>query len=583
MQHVSRARLTDQPRHDRIFWIRAFFIMVGLVIVGRLFYLQIIRRDYYQSSARAEQFKELELEPERGSISIMDGTNEPLILAINESRYTIVADPKTVKEPAKTAQVLADVLSQPAADLEAKLRIDARYSILAKKVAKDTFIKVRDLGLKGIAWKEERVRVYPQGVLAPQVLGFVNDESVGQYGFEGYYDDELHGEPGLINAITDVNGTPLMLNDENVVTAPVPGKDVVLSIDQTMQRVAEEELKKGVERSGASGGSLVVMDVDNGQVKAMANFPSYNPVDYQSIEDQSIFKNRAVSDPLEPGSIMKLLTMASALDQGVVSKGSTYYDPGYVTIDDSTIRNVHPLPEGTKTMNDIINWSLNTGAIYLLKQMGGGDINEQARQNWHRYLTERYHLGSKTGIEQQEEAAGYVADPLQGDGLRIQYANSAFGQGVSMTMVQYAAALSACVNGGMYYQPTLAHGFRDNGVVVPAQPIEKGRAISREASSDLVKIMEEYIALQTPEAQRAGFVVGGKTGTAQVPSSSGGYRTDVFNATYAGFVGRSRPKYVIAVRLNEGLVSQNFNGYKDGRPVFLGIIAGIMDNVAISE
>jgi cell division protein FtsI (penicillin-binding protein 3) len=135
----------------------------------------------------------------------------------------------------------------------------------------------------------------------------------------------------------------------------------------------------------------------------------------------------------------------------------------------------------------------------------------------------------------------------------------------------------------MYYQPTLVHGFRDNGVVVPAQPIEKGRAISREASSDLVKIMEEYIALQTPEAQRAGFVVGGKTGTAQVPSSSGGYRTDVFNATYAGFVGRSRPKYVIAVRLNEGLVSQNFNGYKDGRPVFLGIIAGIMDNVAISE
>jgi cell division protein FtsI/penicillin-binding protein 2 len=419
-------------------------------------------------------------------------------LAVNESRFTIFADPTYVKDPSKSSEQLSQFLGVSKDELEEKLKKNARYVILAKKVPKDAKQKVEELKLKGIAWKEERIRTYPQGATGATVMGFVNDEGNGQYGIEGSLNDKLKGTPGTIRAVTDIQGIPLVQNKDNVVTEPIHGQDTVLTIDQTIQRIAEEEIKAGVERTGAKSGSVVVMEADTGRIAAMAGFPTYDPAQYAKAEDASVFKNKAVSDPMEPGSIIKPLTVAAAIDMGVASKDTTYFDPGYQDVDGSVIKNVTNLGSGTRSVFDILRYSLNTGAVYLLKQMGGGDINEKARVSWYSYITDHFLFNQESKIEQEESSLGYIQKPTEGDGLRVQYANMSFGQGLSVTIQQIASATSAVINGGTYYQPTLVYGGKGGGVKV-AKSID-----------DVKKLAEQILGMQLvthqtgPEGKKVG-------------------------------------------------------------------------------
>jgi cell division protein FtsI/penicillin-binding protein 2 len=557
---------------------------VGLVFLVRLFNVQVLNHDQYKTDARSEQFKRFEIEAERGTLFVMDG-DAGVPIAINESRYLIFVDPVFVKDKTATAVTLSPILGVPVEEIKQKLERDTRYEILKKQATKETKNALEQAKVKGVGWKEQRIRTYPLGQLASHTLGFVNDEGEGQYGVEGYLDDELRGSAGQVRAITDIQGTPLLQNTDNIVTDPQDGTDVVLSIDQTIQRIAEEQLKAGVEQSQVKSGSVVVLEADTGRLKAVANYPTYDATNYTQVTDSNVFKNKAVSDVFEPGSIIKPLTLAAALDVNAVSTGTTYYDPAFVTVDDSTIRNVTDLGGGTRSMLDILHYSLNTGAVYLLKQMGGGDITPEARTQWHEYLQDHYRFNKDLGIEQEESAVGSVPDPLEGDGLRVQYANTSFGQGVSMTMVHMASALGAVVNGGSYYQPTVIFSkTTSDGTRTVQEPKVLGQSVSTTTSTEMVQFMKDYIDLMAPQARRDGFIVGGKTGTAQVPIvDGGGYRTDVYNATFGGFVGRTKPKYIVIVKLDEGSASRNFSGFNDARPVFSSVVNGIMDNVPIVD
>jgi cell division protein FtsI/penicillin-binding protein 2 len=572
-------------RFDRLFVVRTLLLLIGVIFFTRLFYIQIINQAHYKQIARNEQFKQLQIEAERGSI-YMRSSSDIVALAVNESRYTVFADPSYVKEPSKVAQLLSPLLSLPKDDLETKLKKNLRYIILAKKISKDSKVKIESMKLKGIAWKEERIRTYPQGVTGATVLGFVNDQGDGQYGVEGSLNNLLKGTPGTIRAVTDIQGIPLVQNKDNVVTEPIHGQDTVLTIDQTVQRIAEEEIKTGVEKTGAKSGSVVVMEAATGRVAAMADYPTYDPAQYAKAEDGSVFKNKTVSDPMEPGSIIKTLTVGAAIDSGAITKDSTYFDPGFQDIDGNIIKNVTNLGSGTRSIFDILRYSLNTGAIYMLKQMGGGDINEKARTTWYSYLSDHFLFTQDPKIEQDEATRGYIQKPTSGDGLRVQYANMSFGQGLSVTIQQFASALSASLNGGTYYQPTLVYGVKtDNGVVEQKPKVLKTDVVSKSTSDSVVELMKEYADVSFPEVKRDGFVLGGKTGTAQVPKTdgTGGYRTDVYNATFAGYIGRKTPKYVVILRLDEGSATSNFTGFNSAKPVFVGIANGIMDNVPISD
>lgn len=570
---------------DRLDVVKLLLVVVALTFLGRLFYVQVLKADYYDSLAKGEQFRELEIEPERGTIYVQNGSLEPVAITLNESRYTIFADPTFIQDKNKTASDLADALGIEQSEVESKLEQDSlRYVVIAKKQTKEVRDKVAQKSLKGVAWREERQRTYPQGTLASQIIGFVNDEGEGQYGVEGYLNDELSGKPGVIRAVTDVQGVPLAQNDDNIVSAPEDGTDIVLTIDQTIQQIAEDEIKAGIERTGAKSGSAIVMEANTGRIKAMANYPSFNPAEYTKVEDASLFKNKVVTDSLEPGSIMKTLTVSSALDQGVIGKSGTYNDTGSQTIDGVTITNAINFGTGQTSVFEILQNSLNTGAVEMLKLMGGGEVNAQARTRFYGYLDQSFMFTQDTPVEQQGASTGIIPDPLEGDGLNIQYANMSFGQGLTVTLQQFASALSAAINGGTYYSPTVVYSrSSQEGIVVQEPKAIKKFVVSENTSNSIRELMQEYIVV-TRSNPRTEFVMGGKTGTAQVPDGNGGYRTDIYNTTFAGFIGKDAPKYVIVVRLNEGnALSGEFTGFKSARPVFLGIANGIFDRVPLTD
>lgn len=562
-------------------------ILVFAVFILRLFYLQVIRHDHYQKAALTNQLKQYEIPAERGAILAHNGSQEtPLVL--NETRYTLFADPKFIVNPAESALAVQRIVGGDAATYEAQMTTkDSRYQILAKLLTKEQSQQITDLKLKGVGTQPINQRTYPQGSLAAQVLGFVNSEGQGTYGVEQALDSILKGQPGQLKAITDASGVPLAANKDNLIINPVSGKRVLLSLDIGMQAQLEEILKKGIKSKDAPSGSALIMEAKTGAIKAMANYPTYKPSEYYKVEDASLFTNPAVSSPLEVGSVMKPLTTAAALDQGVVTIHSTYYDPSRFTIDDHVVSNIEEDGgPGRKSIRDILQLSLNTGATWLLMQMGGGKINEQARRTWHDYMVNHYQFGKNTGVEQGYEAAGSVPDPVDGYGLNIQYANTAFGQGMTATPLQMAAALTSVVNGGTYYQPHFVEAYvRDDGSKETINPkIVKTEVVSKAVSKQVRELMEyvvekNYITYKMQAVPKA-FIIGGKTGTAQIPSPNGGYYDNKFNGMFTGFVGGDEVEYVIVVRINEPKYVK-YAGSGAAAPVFGELAHMLINNFGV--
>lgn len=561
-------------------------VICGIIVI-RLFYLQVIKHDYYQRAAMLGQLKEYEIPAQRGTIEAYNG-NLVVPIVLNEYKYTLFADPKFIKDPAKTAIAVQKLIGGSASDYEESMKKDTRYAVLAKKLDRNKKKEIEDLNLKGIGLREVPYRTYPQGSLAAQLLGFVNDEGEGKYGIEQALDAQFRGKPGQLKAITDASGVPLASNKENVLIDPIIGQKVVLTIDIGLQQRLEEALKSGLENAKSESGSAVIMEAKTGKIKAMANFPTYDPAEFSKVEDGAVFNNAVVSAPLEVGSIMKPLTVAAALDQKVIGKETTYYDPGFFQIGDAKVTNIEEVGgAGTKSISDILKQSLNTGATWLLMQMGGGEINEKARKTWHSYMTERYHFGSPTGIEQGYEAGGSVPDPVDGYGLNIQFANTAFGQGMTATPLQMAAALSSVVNGGTYYRPQLVDATIDNsGTKSEVKPKAlRQNVVSASASKSVFELMTYSFSQNHRNygmaTLRPEYSVGGKTGTAQVPKPEGGYYEDRYNGTFMGFVGGNNAQYVIVVRVNEPKIA-GYAGSKAAGPIFVNLVNVLIDGFGVN-
>src|SRR3989344_481425 len=565
----------------RIWYI--LLVAVSIVFIARLFYLQIIKHDYYRSQALGGQLKEYNIPPQRGSIKAYDGTRiVPIVL--NENLYTLFADPKFIKSPEEYAAKLTAITG---GDVQRYTELmgskNTRYVVLAKKLSPQKHKKIDSLALKGIGTRETSYRTYPQGTLASQLLGFVNDDGQGTYGIEQALNVSLSGKPGLLKAITDANGVPLVASRDNIQLDPQAGRDVVLTVDIGMQKRLEEILKQGLDNARSASGSALILEADSGAIKAMTNWPTYNPAEYYKVDDTALFTNPAVSSPLEVGSVMKTLTAAAALDKDVVNKNTTYFDPSFVKLDGETITNIEEDGgPGTRSLTDILQLSLNTGAVWLLKQMGGGNVNEKARTVWYDYMVNHYQFGKKTGIEQGYEAVGSIPDPIKGFGLNIQYANTVFGQGMSVTPLQLGAALASVVNGGTYWKPHLVQGYLG---VATKLSVKKPQAVRTQAvqasTSDTLRSLMGYIVFKNkPGGPRAGYIIGGKTGTAQVTKPGGGYFEDKYNGMYIGFVGGDRVQYVIVVRVNEPRIA-GYAGSQAAQPIFIKIAHTLIDNFGV--
>ncbi len=567
----------------------ALLLALGALFVVRLFYLQIIRHDYYQKSANFSQLKQYEIPASRGVIEAKSG-DQTIPLVLNETLYTLFADPKYVKDPSEAAEAIEKAIGGSKSSYESSIKSpnSPRYTVLAKRLSKDQQEKIEKLKLKGIGTRESQYRTYPDGQLAAQLLGFVNDDGEGKYGLEQALDKELRGSAGRLKAITDANGVPLAANKDNVVISPKAGTKLTLTIDIGLQQQLEDIVKQGVENAKAESASAIILDAHSGAVRAMAGYPTYNPAEYYKTSNADLFNNISVSSPLEVGSVMKPFTAAAAMNQGVVNPSTSYYDPGYYKVDDATVTNIEEDGGAARrTVTDILKYSLNTGATWLLMQMGGGEINKQARVTWNDYMLNHYMLGKPTGIEQGYEAEGSIPSPTDGFGLNITYANSAFGQGMTATPIQMGAAFAAAVNGGTYYKPTLIESRTDSdGNKLKQEPqVVKSDVIKSDVSAQLVGMLETtyehnrvvYGMRQT----RPEYSIGGKTGTAQISKPSGGYYDDQFNGMYLGFVGGDAPQYVIVVRVNKPKIA-GYAGSKAAAPIFVKLANMLIDSYGVT-
>lgn len=572
----------------RLFLWYAAVIFVIAVIILRLFYLQIIRHDYYQKAALNDQLKQYTIQPERGIIKAHQGTDVvPLVL--NQKLYTLYADPSLVKNPDSDAAELVNITHGKAQDYTNLMKVkNSRYQVLANRLSEQQQKQILALKLPGVGLQAQDYRTYPQGQLAAQVLGFVDNSGSGRYGIEQQFNSELKGTPGMLKAITDVNGVPLAASRDNVQVNPKPGDDVVLTIDTAMQRQLELILKQGLQKVGSKSGSALIIDPNTGAIKAMANYPTYDPAQFYKVTDLSAFNNAAVADQVEPGSIMKTLTVSAGLDDGVITPDTAYHDSGYVNVDGSTIKNVEAIPSDPTTIKDVLKYSLNTGAVHVLKEMGGGQLDQKGRDTWHNYLTDHFQLGKPTGIEQPSEAAGSIPDPDHGSALDLQYANTAFGQGISVTMLQMAAALSSAINGGTYYRPHLVDKqISHDGTVKTIQPQVVRKNVVKPAVSLQIQSLMEYVFSENhglyQSQMHPGFNIGGKTGTGQIPYA-GGYRVGVYNGTFIGFVGGDRPQYVIDVLVNApDLPGFETAGAQAAAPIFGKIADSLINDFGVDS
>lgn len=574
---------------QRIRFSYALLIVLGGIFVVRLFYLQVIRHDFYQKRASFSQLKEYEVPAARGVIQAKSG-DKTVPLVLNETLFTLFADPKYVKDPSDAAAKIQKVIGGNQSDYESKLRNpdSPRYTVLAKRLTRDKHEELTKLGLKGIGTREAQYRTYPDGQLAAQLLGFVDDTGAGKYGLEQALDAQLKGSPGQLKAITDASGVPLAANKDNVIIAPKAGETVTLTIDIGVQQQLEDILKQGLETAKAESGSALILDANSGAVRAMASYPTYNPAEYFKVDKPEVFNNTNVSSPLEVGSIMKPLTAAAAMNLGVVGAETSYFDPGFYRIDDATVRNIEEDGGAAqRTTTDVLKYSLNTGATWLLMQMGGGKINEQARTRWYDYMTNHYLLGKPTGIEQGYEGEGIIPDPTDGFGLNITYANSAFGQGMTATPLQMGAAFASILNGGKYFKPTLIDSTTDaSGAIRKKEPtIVKNDVVSQGVSSDIIRMLEiTYKANRVTYGAgpvRSEYSVGGKTGTAQISRPEGGYYETEFNGMYAGFIGGDKPEYVIIVRVDKPKIA-GYAGSKAAAPIFVKLANMMIDSYSVS-
>ena len=569
--------------------ILKYVVLAALaIIVVRLFFIQIIEHGKWVEQANKQHTMLETIVANRGEIYMMDG-DTPTPVVLNQTAYSIIIDP-AVTDKDEIKRVLEKYAKDYiTADIDEIYGIEGlRYFVIARSVPREVANQIAAEGVSAVWFQAGNKRVYPEGETASALLGFVNAEGVGQYGVERSFDEVLKGEDGLLKTISDINNVALSIGNDNVKIPAKDGEDVVLTIDRGLQRGVEEIMMQTLNQTPATNMAAIVMDPNTGKVLAMANLPSYDPANYDKVEDASVFVNYVTEVPYEPASTCKPFAFSAAINEGKMTASTTYFNEGYTVVDGWVIKNAEQRSSlyGTIDMRTALAWSLNTGSIQSLRLLGDNpnEITQVGRERLYDYYYNKFGLGQRTGIEVYE-AEGLVADPNEGDGRDSVYANMTFGQNVYLTMVQVASAFSAIVNGGYYHQPTLFAGTLDgDGNIVAPEREDTTRQILASSTSDTMRdllINNRNYKLRAG-IDKDGYAVGGKSGTAQVVRD-GSYDNTMSEtiASYIGFGGTDGelPKYVIMVKMwGEG---QQLDGTNHGSVAFDAISNFIIDYLKI--
>ena len=537
-----------KKRPDRLTYLTtAVFVFAGLITL-RLGDLQIFQHTFYEALASGQHDLSDILLPKRGEIYVKDSQSPDKLypLVTNRDYILVYAEPSLITEPDKAAKLLAPILELTEEEILSRLiKANDLYEPLKHQVSDDKVAEIKKLDLKGIEFQNETFRYYPEKNLGAHILGFVGyegDEKVGQYGLEGYWEKELAGAKGFLRAEKDAQGR-LVTFGTKLLQPAKDGDDLVLTIDHTIQYEACKRLNEEVKKHGADGGSLVIIVPSTGAVTAMCGSPDFDPNNYQETESVDTFLNPSIFYIYEPGSVFKVITMAAAIDQGQVAPETTYTDTGSVEIGKYTIKNSDGKSNGVQTMTEVLEKSLNTGAIFAARSIGPEKFEGYVK---------KFGFGQKTGIELNSEAQGNISTLAQHK--EIYMATSSFGQGLSVTVLQLVSSFGAIANGGQLMEPYIVEQIiKPDGTRVATDPRVVRQVVSSKTATTIGAMMVNVV--RNGHGQRAGvpgYFVAGKTGTAQVPNENGpGYDPNHTIGTFCGFAPVEDPKFVMCVKMDK--------------------------------
>lgn len=540
---MSSSRLREKIVYHRLILVFSLLLLGFFSIVGRLIYIQAIRSEEFNKLALKQRLRRIKLVPKRGTIYDRNKN----ILAMSVEVDSIYATPRFVKNPDEAANKLSQVLGMDGLVIKQKLTRKSGFVYIARKIDKDKSKEVKNLKLDGIGFLKESKRFYPGNNLASQLIGFAGIDNKGLAGLELYYDDLLRGKNGELVAEKDPLGRSIpggVLNLSPVVN----GDDVVLTIDKDIQFMAESELRKAVEESKAKAGIAIVMDTGTGEILAMANMPSFDLNAYNQAGAESL-RNRAVTDVYEPGSTMKIVVAASALEEKIAGPQDVFYLPSTIKVADKEIKEAHERPAGNFTFSQIVSKSSNVGAVTIGLKLGKERIFKYIRS---------FGFMEKTGIDYPGEVRGYLPPLYRWYGSAI--GNIPIGQGVSVTALQMLRSVAVIGNNGVMVGPHLlmdvtAKDKTDSANKKKLRSVKtvKKQVVSSETARQLKDILKQVITEGTGEnAHIPGYEVAGKTGTAQKPKQGGsGYEKGKYVASFVGFVPADNPKISVIVIIDE--------------------------------
>jgi len=516
----------------------AVILVLGLVVVaGKLALIQGIQAEHYKELASDQRDTHIQITPSRGTLFDREGE----ILAISEDVTTVYATPYQVKNPEAAALDIAEVLGEDPEDVQDKLDSNSGFVYLARKLDKTLANRIKELDIEGVGFVDESKRFYPMGEFASQVLGIVDVDNEGQAGLELYYDDTLGGNPGEILLERDAVGNPIPGSEKRRVQA-VDGVDLQLTIDKDIQACVEESLSAAVDRFGARAGTAVVLDCNSGEILAMATSPSFDPNDRSIVEPEAM-RNRAVTDVYEPGSVLKVVTAAGALEEGVVDPNSVIQVSSQLQVADEVFTDAETMPSRALEFNKVISQSSNVGTIQVALMLGNNRLSE--------YL-DRFGLGHLTGVDFPGEVGGLV--PAVSDWSGTSIATISIGQGISVTPLQLVCVAGMVANGGHRICPHfLKAKITDKGVEDMGLGGIGRELLTEETCREMIAIMEQVVAPGGTGTRAAVnyYRVAGKTGTAAKPRENAAGYSKRYMASFIGFAPAENPRLAVVVVMDE--------------------------------
>lgn len=554
---------------NRVKIVFCLYAFLFIVVIYKLITWQVVSSEVLEGLAEQQASTSISLPAKRGKIFASDEKS----LVINQNAYLIYGEPDKIKNLSYTSEILSKILDISKSSISAKLS-DKNYKwiSIASKIDQDKVDLINKNNILGVGFLQESKRYYPEASMAAQILGFVGKnlkgKDQGYFGVEGYYNEQLKGRDGLMEQEKDAQGNTILSGKITEIPAE-DGRDIVLTIDKTVQYIAENKLREGIEKYGAKGGSVLIMNPFTGGIIAASSSPSYDPSMYTMYPSES-YPNPIIASTYEPGSTFKVLVMSAALNEGKITPDTLLDENGPIEIGGYKINTWNQKYHGKIKPVQVLEYSSNVGMV-LIERLLGND-------NLIRYI-ENLGFGKNTGVDLQEESSPKLRE--KNSWYEIDYATASFGQGIAVTPLQMVNAVSAIANGGKIMSPYIVKKIKlSDGKLIEINPKELKVVFKKETTKIISEMMVSAVDNgETRFIKPNGYRIAGKTGTAQIPIK-GHYDKDKTIASFIGFAPVSEPKFIMLITIREPTASPW--GSETAAPVFFAIAKELFSYYGIS-